>query len=68
MGGHAMPQTVGTPRRYLQGWIVTSSTGLMEYYVRREHGRWVCQCPSHRWRKIGICKHIVAVRKEVAMG
>jgi hypothetical protein len=28
-----MTQTVGTPRRYMKGWIVPSSTGMMEYYV-----------------------------------
>lgn len=66
-----MMQTLGTPRRYLQGWIVPSSTGMMEYYVRREDGRWVCQCPSHRWRKERLCRHIQAViqsqRTEVTM-
>jgi hypothetical protein len=67
----ATTSTVGTPRRYKDGWLVPSSTGMMEYHVRREGGRWICQCPSHRWRQQTLCRHVQAViraEREVPMG
>jgi hypothetical protein len=57
---------VGRPQRRGRGWWVPS--GVVGYFVERVDGRWRCGCPSFRWRKAGECKHIAAVRKEVAMG
>jgi hypothetical protein len=59
-------QQVGKPERRGAGWFVPS--GQVGYFVERLDGRWRCTCPSARWRKTGACKHIAAVRKEVAMG
>jgi hypothetical protein len=58
---------VGRPQRRGRGWWVPS--GVVGYYVEcTDGGHWRCTCPSFRWRKTGTCKHIAAVRKEVAMG
>jgi uncharacterized Zn finger protein len=56
---------VGKPEPRGAGWFVAS--GQLGYYVEQVEGRWRCTCPSFRWRKTGTCKHIAAVRKEVAM-
>jgi hypothetical protein len=64
----AMRQQLGRPQRRGAGWFVPS--GQVGYYVERLEGRWRCTCPSFRWRKAGICKHINAVihmRQEVSM-
>jgi hypothetical protein len=59
-------QQVGKPeKRGVNRWFVPS--GQVVYVVERLEGRWRCTCPSFRWRKTGICKHIRAV-KEVTMG
>jgi hypothetical protein len=64
---------VGTPERRGAGhWYVPSAN--VGYHVRWVSGRWVCTCPSHRWRSHLACKHIMAVRrfrdqgKAVSMG
>lgn len=61
----ATPQ-VGKPVKRGAGWFVPS--GTVGYHVERLDGRWRCTCPSFRWHKTGTCKHIVVVRKAVAMG
>jgi hypothetical protein len=62
--------TVGTPERRGAGWFVPS--GAVGYYVERVDGRWRCTCPSARWRRQLLCKHVQAVikaqRSEVPMG
>jgi hypothetical protein len=67
-----MTQTqVGRPQRRGRGWWVPSGSGAWGYYV--EFGRQTvrCTCPSFVHRRTtlpgGECKHIAAVRKEVAM-
>jgi hypothetical protein len=57
---------VGKPERRGAGWWVPS--GQAGYVVERVDGRWRCTCPSVRWRKANVCKHIAVVRKAVAMG
>jgi SWIM zinc finger len=58
---------VGIPeRRGLEHWWVPSGTAGVGYTVERLEGRWRCTCPSFRWRKIGTCKHIAAVRRLLA--
>jgi hypothetical protein len=60
-------QEVGTPGKRGPGhWWVPS--GAVGYAVERLEGRWRCTCPSFRWRNTRECKHVAAVRKEVAMG
>jgi len=60
---------VGTPQnRGVNRWFVPSGTAGVGYAVERmSDGHWRCTCPSFRWRKTGTCKHIAAVRREVAM-
>jgi hypothetical protein len=66
-----MTQTsqVGKPVRHEAGWYVLS--GQVGYFVERTDGRWRCCCPSSRWRKQQLCKHVMAViksqRQEVTM-
>jgi hypothetical protein len=50
---------VGTPQRHGAGWFVPS--GAVGYYVERIEGRWRCTCPSARWRRQQLCKHVQAV-------
>jgi len=52
---------VGTPEKRGPGhWFVPS--GKVGYHVRWVSGRWVCCCPSHRFRPHLACKHIAVVR------
>jgi hypothetical protein len=53
-------QQVGTPERRGAGWFVPS--GAVGYFVEQGEGRWRCTCPSFRWRKTHVCKHITVVR------
>jgi uncharacterized Zn finger protein len=68
----AATQHLGTPQRHGAGWFVPS--GQVGYYVEKlqGQGRWRCTCPSARWRRQQLCKHVQAViralREEVAMG
>jgi hypothetical protein len=55
----------GKPEHSGAGWFVPP--GTVGYFVERLQGRWRCTCLSFRWRKTGSCKHIAAVRREVAM-
>ena len=57
---------VGKPEKRGAGWFVPS--GQVGYFVERVDGRWRCTCPSSCWRKARECKHVAAVRREVAMG
>jgi predicted nucleic acid-binding Zn finger protein len=63
---------VGRPQRRGRGWWVPSGSGAWGHYV--EFGRQTvrCTCPSFVHRRTtlpgGECKHIKAVRMEVAMG
>jgi hypothetical protein len=57
---------VSRPQRRGRGWWVPS--GVVGYHVEHVDGRWRCTCPGFRWTRKGTCKHIQAVRKEVAMG
>jgi uncharacterized Zn finger protein len=57
---------LGRPQKRGAGWFVQS--GAVGYHVEHVDGRWRCTCPSYRWRNTRECKHIAAVRKEVAMG
>jgi len=61
---------VGTPeKRGNNRWFVPSGSAGVGYTVERmSDGRWRCTCPGFRWRNTRECKHIQAVRKEVAMG
>jgi hypothetical protein len=58
-------QQAGRPERRGAGWFAPG--GQVGYFVERLQGRCRCTCPSFRWRKTGACKHIQAVRREVAM-
>jgi hypothetical protein len=49
---------LGTPQRHGAGWFVPS--GAVGYYVERLAGRWRCTCPSFRWRRQSLCKHVQA--------
>jgi hypothetical protein len=66
--GHTMTTTpqVGKPVKRGAGWWVPS--GQVGYHVERVDGRWRCTCPSFRWRKQQLCKHVrkVLEMKEVA--
>ena len=55
---------LGRPQRRGRGWWVPS--GVVGYHVKHVDGRWRCTCSSYRWRHTHECKHITAVRKEVA--
>jgi hypothetical protein len=55
---------LGRPEKRGAGWFVP--LGQVGYHVGRVDGRWRCTCPSFRSRKTGTCKHIAAVRREVA--
>jgi hypothetical protein len=61
---------VGKPEKRGNGWWVPS--GVVGYYVERVDGRWRCTCPSARWRRHEVCKHVQAVireqRQEVTRG
>jgi hypothetical protein len=64
-------QHLGTPQRHGAGWFVPS--GQVGYHVERmRDGRWRCTCPSARWRRQQLCKHVQAVikalRTEVTVG
>jgi hypothetical protein len=61
----AAPQ-IGTPRKHGAGWFVPS--GQVGYYVERLEGRWRCTCPSARWRRQQLCKHVQAVIKALREG
>jgi hypothetical protein len=65
-----LTQQVGTPQKRGAGWFVAS--GAVGYFVERLEGRWRCTCPSTRWRRQQLCKHVQAVikvlREEVPMG
>jgi hypothetical protein len=60
-----MTQTpqVGKPERRSQNrWFVPSGTAGVGYTVERiGDGHWRCTCPSARWRRQQLCKHVVAV-------
>jgi hypothetical protein len=62
------PQVGKPERRGAHRWFVPNGTAGVGYTVERVEGRWRCTCPSFRWRKVGTCKHIEIVRKEVPMG
>ena len=61
---------VGKPEQRGASWFVPS--GNFGYYVEITKDTVRCTCPSFRWRRStlpgGECKHIAAVRKEVAIG
>ena len=58
---------LGTPVKRGAGWWVPS--GAVGYFVERtDGGQWRCTCPSFRWRKMGTCKHIAAVKALVSQG
>jgi hypothetical protein len=59
-------QAVGTPQRHGVGWFVPS--GTVGYFVERLEGRWRCTCPSARWRKQQLCKHVMAVVRSLREG
>jgi hypothetical protein len=70
---NATTQEVGQPeRRGPDHWFVPSARMPgFGYHVERINGQWVCRCPSHRWRKERLCRHVQAVlrllREEVPM-
>jgi hypothetical protein len=61
---------VGKPEKRGAGWWVPSGTTGVGYYVELTKNVVRCTCPSFVWRRTrlprGECKHIAAVRKEVA--
>jgi hypothetical protein len=74
-GGHTLTTTrqVGRPeKRGVNRWFVPSGSAGVGYTVERmPDGRWRCCCPSARWRRQQLCKHVQAVipeqRQEVRM-
>jgi hypothetical protein len=74
-GGHTMTTSyaVGKPEKRGTGWWVPSATCPdYGYTVFKDAQGWHCQCPSHRWRKERLCRHVQEVirllRKDVTMG
>ena len=63
-------QEVVQPERRGAGWFMPS--GAVGYGVERLEGRWRCTCPSARWCRQQLCKHVMAVirslREEVPVG
>jgi hypothetical protein len=53
------PEKRGANRWFVPSWQVG-------YHVERVDGRWRCTCSGFRFRPHLACKHIMAVRKEVA--
>jgi hypothetical protein len=61
-------QQIGRPQRHGVGWFVPS--GQVGYFVEQVQGqgRWRCTCPSARWRRQQMCKHVQAVIKALREG
>ena len=58
---------VGTPeRRSKYRWWVPS--GQVGYTVERIGWHWRGTCPSHRFRRETLCKHIIAVIRSLREG
>ncbi len=59
-------QQLGRPQRHGAGWFVPS--GQVGYYVEKLQERWRCTCPSARWRRQQLCKHVQAVIRTLREG
>ena len=61
---------VGKPEtRRVNRWFVPNSAVGMGYWVERMGDvRWRCCCPSRRWRRQQLCKHVIAVIRQKRQG